>query len=60
MYTLDILEKLERGEILTLAGTSYVLVEFMPWVPYSDLYRCVRTLMTQHYRPVIALSLIHI
>ena len=54
MYTLDILEKLERGEILTLAGTSYVLVEFMPWVPYSDLYRCVRTLMTQHYRPVIA------
>ena len=54
MYTLDILEKLERGEILTLAGTSYVLVEFMPWVPYSDLYRCVRTLMTQHYCPVIA------
>ena len=40
--------------MLTLADSRYVLVEFMPWVPYSEMQRCVRTLIQYHYRPIFA------
>ena len=32
----DVPKNFRRGEILTLADSRYVLVEFMPWVPYSE------------------------
>lgn len=54
LYTQDILEKLERQEVLTMADSSYVLVEFMPWTPYSEIYRAVRTLTTKGYSPILA------
>lgn len=54
MYAQEIPEKLRRGELLTLAGSSCVLIEFMPWAAYSEIYRCVNTLVMQHYRPILA------
>lgn len=53
-YTDDILEKLNRGEILTMAGSRYVLVEFMPDVPYSQIFRAVTELVFAGYIPVLA------
>ncbi len=54
LYSQDILRLLEKGEILTLGDSSWVLIEFMPWVPYSEIQRSVRALTLKHYRPVLA------
>jgi len=54
LYNQEIPEKIQAGEILTLADSRYVLVEFMPWVPYSEMQRCVRTLTQEQYRPIFA------
>lgn len=54
LYNQDTLGLLEAGEILTMADSRYVLVEFMPWIPYSEILRCVRTLSAKHYYPVLA------
>ena len=54
LYTQDILEKLEKQEVLTMADSSYILVEFMPWTPYSEMYKAVRDLTTKGYAPILA------
>lgn len=53
-YTEDVLQKLEMGEILTIAGSPYVLLEFLPQVPYSQIYRAVRQLVFAGYNPILA------
>ncbi len=53
-YSTDIVENLDRGKALTLAGTRYVLVEFDPGVPYSTLCRAVRELRYNRYIPILA------
>ena len=50
----EVLEKLKRGELLTLAESDYVLIEFMPDVPYSNLQRAVRNLTMERYLPILA------
>jgi protein-tyrosine phosphatase len=54
LYSEDVTDKLEAGRLLTMAGSSYVLTEFFPDVPYSSLYRAVRELVTSGYWPIIA------
>lgn len=54
LYTQEIFEHLECGKIQTMADSSYTLIEFMPWIPYSELYRCVRTLVMRGYQPILA------
>lgn len=53
-YSQDIVEKLNQGKILTLADTSYVLVEFFPSAPYSAIYAAVRELTMAQYLPILA------
>lgn len=53
-YTEDVLEKLEKGEILTIAGSPYLLLEFLPEVPYSQMYRAVQLLVFAGYKPILA------
>ena len=48
------LEKLDRGELLTLAASSYVLVEYLPSVSYGALFRSLRTLRLDGYLPILA------
>lgn len=53
-YTEDVLQKLEKGEILTIAKSPYLLLEFLPQVPYSQIYRAVRQMVFAGYRPILA------
>lgn len=53
-YRDDVIEKLKRKEILTLADSDYILVEFLPEIPYSNLYRIVRDLVMARYKPILA------
>lgn len=36
-YSNSVIRLLEEGKLLTLADSNYVLVEFMPSVPYSEI-----------------------
>ena len=45
---------LEQGKVLTLSGSRYVLVEFLPGDGYMRLFRAVRSLVQSSYLPVIA------
>ena len=54
LYFDGVTEKLASGEILTLGETRYVLVEFMPGVPYNEIFLAVRSLIMSGYFPVLA------
>ena len=54
MYSESIAERLDAGEIWTMSGTSYVLVEFLPSVAYEELCRAVRRLSAKGYIPILA------
>ena len=45
---------LEEDKLLTLADSNYVLIEFMPAVPYSEICTAVQNLSRTRYVPVIA------
>ena len=47
-------EKLQSGEILTLGGSRFTLIEFYPAESYSTILRAVRKVRTAGYRPIIA------
>jgi len=53
-YTEHTLEKLESKEILTMAGGSYILVEFSNYVELTKLNHAVTKLVQYGYKPVIA------
>ncbi len=50
----EIPEKLDRGELLTLADSSYILVEYRPSVSYRTLFESLRTLRMAGYLPILA------
>ena len=50
----DIVDKLNGGKALTMAGSKYVLVEFLPSVPYSGILRTVQSLILNQYMPILA------
>ncbi|MDO4296125.1 MAG: protein tyrosine phosphatase [bacterium] len=47
-------ECLKNGTICTMAGSSYVLVEFFPKVSFRELYQGVRKLQQARYWPILA------
>ena len=53
-YSNSVIRLLEEGKLLTLADSNYVLVEFMPSVPYSEICTAVRNLSRAGYAPVVA------
>lgn len=53
-YSVDIVEKLRSGSVLTLGQSRYVLVEFQLNAPYQTLYKAVRELRDSGYTPIIA------
>ena len=53
-YEDGVMEKLDKGKLLTLAGSSYVLMEFAVHVSYSELYRSLQRLRLEGYYPVLA------
>lgn len=53
-YRSGIADLLEKGEILTLAGSRYVLVEFEPGVDFSYLRDGMGELLRYGYFPILA------
>ena len=47
-------ERLQSGEILTLADTHYTLIEFYPEESYQTILRAIRNVRNAGYRPIIA------
>lgn len=47
-------ERLQSGEILTLAGSHYTLIEFYPEESYQTILRAIRNVRNAGYRPIIA------
>ncbi len=54
LYFDSMAERLESGEILTLADSRYTLIEFYPLESYNTILRCVRNVRNAGYRPIIA------
>ena len=53
-YFSDLIRQLDNGNVLTMNGTRYVLVEFDVDVIYSGLRNAVRSLLSNGYFPIIA------
>lgn len=53
-YSQETLEMLKKNRLLTMGESRYILIEFMPNVPYSLIYRAVRELTQERYHPILA------
>lgn len=53
-YSLDVVSQLKDGEVLTLAGSRYVLVEFGTKESYQVFCRAVKEFIDGGYIPIIA------
>lgn len=53
-YSVEVIEDLKQGRILTLAGSRHVLVEFEPEVTYQVIYRAIREFTNDGYIPIVA------
>ena len=53
-YSNSVIRLLEEDKLLTLADSNYVLIEFMPAVPYFEICTAVQNLSRTRYVPVIA------
>lgn len=54
MYSSEIPVLLERGELLTLAGSKYVLIEFLEDVSYRYIIKAMLKLMDSGFVPILA------
>lgn len=54
MYSEGVLELLEQGRLLTMADSSYLLIEFDPGAAFSFIYKAIRECTSEGYSPVIA------
>lgn len=54
MYHSELADRLDWGEVLTLAGSRYVLTEFLPDCPYVQLQQGLAQLQQRGYFPVLA------
>lgn len=54
LFSDSVPERLERGELLTLAGSPYVLLEFFPAASFATIYRAVRECGMSAYYPILA------
>lgn len=54
LFDSDTVNALKEGRALTLAGTSYVLVEFSTSIPYQKMKNDFMDLQMAGYRPILA------
>lgn len=54
LYHHGVTELLKSGEVMTLASSCYVLVEFVESVSWRELYQAARKLRMARYLPIIA------
>lgn len=53
-YSMDVINHLKEGKVLTLAGSRYVLVEFEPKTSYGMLFRAARDFQNAGFVPIFA------
>lgn len=53
-FHMDVVEKLKKKEVMTLADSRYVLVEFHTGITYKELRQNISFLRMAGFRPVIA------
>ena len=53
-YSEEVIDLLDKGKLLTLADSPYVLVEFHPAAPYSFIFSSLRNLVYAKYSPILA------
>lgn len=53
-YYSGLLEQIEAGNVLTMAGTDFVLIEFEPDTLYSSIVGAVRKMRGGGFRPILA------
>lgn len=53
-YFDGVAEELEKGNAYTMAGSRYVLLEFLPGTPYSYVKSAVSSMLRHDYIPIIA------
>ena len=53
-YSMDAIQNLREGKMLTLAGSKYVLVEFEPRSSYQVLCRATKEFRDAGYIPIVA------
>ncbi|MDD5849407.1 MAG: protein-tyrosine-phosphatase [Firmicutes bacterium] len=54
LYDSTVPDRLNAGQIATMAGSDYVLIEFKPWEEYSYIRDAFRTISYEGYRPILA------
>lgn len=54
LYFDSMTDALKDGKALTLADSRYVLIEFVPAVPFQKMYQGLRKIQQAGYHPVIA------
>lgn len=53
-YSADTVSQLERGEVATMAGSGYVLIEFHPTDMYKTIHNALYNVKALGYYPIIA------
>lgn len=53
-YSISVIEDLKAGEIQTLNGSRYVLVEFSNYISYREMQQAMRNIILARYNPIIA------
>lgn len=54
LYSEDVPDKLAAGELMTLADSRYVLIEFLPFDSYSKIFRAAGMVAMAGYRMILA------
>lgn len=54
LYSEDILEDLKEKRAFTMCGSTYVLIEFDPFIPYSRMFQSLRKIILARYIPILA------
>jgi len=53
-YSADVPSLLQAGELVTLDGTKYILLEFAPYIEIREIIEAVRTIVQLGFIPIIA------
>ena len=48
------MEQIRSHAVLSMADSRYILLEFLPTVSYSELFRSIRQVLASQYTPVVA------
>lgn len=54
LYNEHSLEQIQKGQVISLAGSKYILLEFQPNIPYTEMFRALREIAMTAYYPVLA------